>query len=89
MKIKSGFVVEKVGNRYLAVAIGERADDFNALIRMNGTGAFLWNLLAEKDMTKDELLSAMLDEYDVDTERAKADILAFLAALRGAGLLDE
>ena len=89
MKIKSGFVVEKVGNKYLAVAVGERADDFNALIRMNGTGAFLFNLLSEKDMTKEELLSAMLKEYDVDTERAKADILAFLTALNGAGLLDE
>ena len=89
MKIKSGFVVEKVGNKYLAVAVGERADDFNALIRMNGTGAFLFNLMSEKDMTKEELLSAMLKEYDVDTERAKADILAFLTALNGAGLLDE
>ena len=89
MKIKSGFVVEKVGNKYLAVAVGERADDFNALIRMNGTGAFLFNLMSEKDMTKEELLSAMLKEYDVDTERAKADILTFLSALKGAGLLDE
>ena len=89
MKIKSGFVVEKVGNKYLAVAVGERADDFNALIRMNGTGAFLFNLLSESDMTKEELLAAMLGEYDVDTERAKADILAFLTALKGAGLLDE
>ena len=89
MKIKSGFVVEKVGNKYLAVAVGERADDFNALIRMNGTGAFLWGHLAESDKTHEELLDLMLKEYDVDPERARADILAFEAALRGAGLLDE
>jgi len=89
MKIKSGFVVEKVGNKYLAVAVGERADDFNALIRMNGTGAFLWQLLSEGEKTRDDLLSAMLAEYDVEPERAKADILAFETALRGAGLLDE
>ena len=89
MKIKSGFVVEKVGNKYLAVAVGKRADDFNALIRMNGTGAFLWNLLSEGEKTRDELLEAMLNEYDVEAERARADIMAFEAALRGAGLLDE
>ncbi len=89
MKIKNGFVVEKVGGKYLAVAVGKRADEFNALIRMNGTGAFLWGLLAERDMSRDELLSAMLTEYEVDEERAKADIVAFEKSLRTAGLLDE
>ena len=89
MKIKSGFVVEKVGSKYLAVAVGERADEFNALIRMNETGVFLWNLLADNDLNKEELLSLLLKEYEVDKERAETDILAFLHKLREAGLLDE
>ena len=55
MKIKEGFVVEKVGNAYLAVAVGERADNFNALIHMNSTGAYIWEKLAERDMTEGEL----------------------------------
>lgn len=89
MRIKDGFVVEKVGNRYLAVAVGTRADEFNALIKMNGTGAFLWNQLAAEDLTVDELLSRMLSEYDVDSARAEADMNAFVSGLRAAGLLDE
>ena len=89
MRIKDGFVVEKVGNRYLAVAVGTRADEFNALIKMNGTGAFLWNQLAAENLTVDELLSRMLSEYDVDSARAEADMNAFVSGLRAAGLLDE
>lgn len=89
MKIKNGFVVEKVGSRYLAVAVGERADEFNALIRMNGTGAFLWEKLSEADRAADELADILAAEYDVKRERAVKDVHAFIDTLRGAGLLDE
>ena len=42
MKIKDGFVLEEVGGSYLAVAVGECAGNFNGMVRLNGTGAFLW-----------------------------------------------
>ena len=89
MKIKDGFVIEKVGSRYLAVAVGERADEFNALIRMNGTSAFLWERLAEADRTVGELVELMTAEYAVDAKRAERDVIAFTDNLRAAGLLNE
>ena len=89
MKIKNGFVVEKVGSRYLAVAVGERADEFNALIRMNGTSAFIWEKLSECDRTEADLVELMIAEYDVDKRRAAKDVAVFIANLRAAGLLDE
>lgn len=89
MRIKDGFVVEKVGSRYLAVAVGERADEFNALIRMNGTSAFIWEKLAEADRTVEELVGLMTAEYEVDAKRAEKDVIAFTDQLRGAGLLNE
>ena len=88
MKIKSGFVIQQVGSSYLAVATGERASEFRALVRLNGTGAFLWKLLAEGDKTEDELLSSMLDEYDVTEQIARRDISAFHKTLAEAGILD-
>ena len=88
MKIKSGFVLEKVGGAYLAVAVGSRTKDFNGLVRMNGTGAFLWGLLTDQDMTKEELLSKVLSEYEVGEEQAMADIEAFENKLRENGILE-
>ena len=88
MRIKNGFVIEKVGASYLAVATGERASEFNALIRLNGTGAFLWTLLTEQDRTEEELLELMLAEYDVDRDIAKRDIEMFKNQLLKGGLLD-
>ena len=88
MKIKSGFVLEKVGGAYLAVAVGSRTKDFNGLVRMNGTGAFLWELLSKNEMTKEELLQRVLSEYDVAQEQARGDIDAFEKTLRDNGILE-
>ena len=88
MKIKSGFVIEQVGDGYLAVAVGDRADEFSGLVRMNETGAFLWKLIEEKDMTEDELLKAVLDEYDAPPDLAAKDIEKFEKQLRDGGILE-
>ena len=89
MKLKDGFVLNKVGGAYLAVAVGERADDFHALVRLNGTGAFLWNTLAERDCTREDLVLALVDEYGIGRELAERDIINFENKLRESGLLDE
>ena len=88
MKIKSGFVIEKVGDGYLAVAVGDRADEFSGLVRMNSTGAFLWKLVESKEMSKEELTEALLGEYDVDRAVAAADIDRFEKLLRDGGILE-
>ena len=88
MKIKDGFVLEQVGDTYLAVAVGELAEQFNALVRLNETGAFLWRqLITEK--TKDELLVALMNEYEgVSEELAKRDIISFLNTLKANNILE-
>ena len=89
MKIKSGFVLEKVGTGYLAVAVGDRAADFAGLVRMNGTGAFLWEILSNEDLTREELLERVLSEYEgVTSEQALADITAFETKLRENGIIE-
>ena len=89
MKIKSGFVLEQVGDNWLAVAVGELASNFHALIKLNSTGAFLWNKISEQSLTEDELVECLLAEYDVEREIAERDIKNFVATLIAGGLLDD
>lgn len=89
MKIKDGFVLEEVGGSYIAVAVGDRAASFSGLVRMNGTGAFLWNLMKDKDVSHEELLSAVLEAYEgVSEEIAERDITAFENKLKDGGILE-
>ena len=86
MKIKDGFILREVAGSYLVVAVGTAVKQFNGMINLNETGAFLWRLL-EKGATEEESVSALLKEYDVDEETAKADVKAFTNKLTEAGLL--
>lgn len=79
MKIKEGFILRQVAGENIVVPSGEELN-LNLMITLNNTGRFLWERL-EKDTTEEELLAAVLEEYDVDEERAKESVAAFLKKL--------
>ena len=87
LKIKEGFVLRQVAGNYIVIGVGGDAVNFNGMVTINETGAFLWELL-EKGCDKEDLLAALLKEYDVDEESAKKDITAFLQNLYNGELLD-
>ena len=88
MRLKSGFVLEEVGGTFLAVAVGDRAEEFKALIKLNSTGAFLWKILAERDVSERDLVDALLGEYEVSESVAERSVSAFLNNLYKGGLID-
>ena len=90
MKLKDGFVLEEVGGAYLAVAVGERADSFNGMVRLNGTGAFLWKLLSERALSRDGLADEVVKAYEgVTREDVLPGIVAFEEKLRAAGIIED
>lgn len=86
MKIKDGFILRQVADNYLVVAVGDAVKDFNGIINLNETGAFLWKIL-ESGATEEELVKKLTEEYDVDEETAKKDVGKFVAKLAEANLL--
>lgn len=87
MKTKQGFLLRTVAGRDIVVAVGAASMDFNGLISLNETGTFLWKLL-EKGADYDELLSKMLEEYDIDEATAREGIDSFIKTAEEAGLLE-
>ena len=89
MKIKSGFVLEKVGGEYLAVAVGERAKEFSGFVRLNSSGAYFWNLMSEKDVTKEELAKAAVRDFEGVTEaQLLSDIENLIKPLIDGGIIE-
>ena len=89
MKTKAGFMRRKLGTQEVVVAVGKASKQFSGIIRLNETGAFLWDLLASGDRTEAELVDALLAEYDVSRELATADVAKFVATIRAEGMLDD
>lgn len=87
MKIKDGYLLREVAGNIIVVPVGEASVNFNGMINLNETGAFLWKLL-QNDTEPKIILKELMSEYDVDEATAKADIEAFINKMYGAGLLD-
>ena len=87
MQINKDFTIQKVGAQYVAVPVGETSKTFHGMVRLNETGAFLWRALAERDMTEEELVDAILAEYDVSREIASRDVHRVVATLLENGII--
>lgn len=53
---------------------------------VNRAGTLMWERLAS-GTTQSALVAALSDAFDIDEERAAADVDAFVAQVRAAGLL--
>lgn len=81
MKRNPGFLMRQVAGRYVLAPVGDTVKIFSGMITMNGTGKFLWELL-EQDQTVESLAQALVDNYEVDIERATADVIKYLEPLK-------
>ncbi len=86
MKVKQDFMIKKILDDYIVVPTGEELVNFDAMITLNETGAFLWEQLQE-DKTEEELIKALCAEYDVSQDVAKADVSEFIGLLQQAKVL--
>lgn len=88
MKIKEEYLLRKVAGSSVVIPLGKSSVDFNGMITLSETGAFLWKKI-EQGADEKELVAALLEEYEIDEETAKNDTKAFLAKLRDAELVTE
>lgn len=88
MKLKTGFVLRKVADTYVVVAVGAEAKKHNVMITLNETGALLWEKLSE-GADEESLTNAILEVYDIDEATARKDVQAFIAKVKGEDLIIE
>ena len=87
MRIKKDFILRKVADSYVVVPVGKMTLDFNGIINLNETGAFLFGAL-QKGADREELIERLLAEYDVTQEKAASDIDIFIQKVKDADVLE-
>lgn len=88
MQIKKGFKLRRIDDLYVVIAGAAAAKDFQGMITLNETGAFLWELL-QNSASVESLTASLCEEYAVAPERARADVERFVQIARAQDLLDE
>lgn len=87
MKIKEGFLLRKVAGNIIVVPTGNKVMDFNVMISLNETGAFLWELL-NNELTELQLVEKIIEEFKVSKKVAQEDVKTFVKRLEKEGLLE-
>ncbi|HNR40716.1 MAG TPA: PqqD family protein [Bacteroidales bacterium] len=70
-------VTRKTGNEYVLVPLANNIADMNRLFTLNESGAFIWELIdGEKNIR--EIVERFTEEFDIESETATRDVLAFM-----------
>ncbi len=88
MRQKPGFNIRVVCGENIIVGEGESNIDFNNIISMNDSSAYLWNSFKGKEFTAETLAKALTDEYEVDEATALADSKEVLKQWIDAGIVE-
>lgn len=88
MKIKDEYVLQNIADRWVVIETNTRSVNFNKILSLNGSGRFLWEKL-ENGASQAELEAALVSEFGIDADRAKADAAAFVAKLEKLGCIDD
>ena len=87
MQVKPGFKLNTVCGQTFLVPMGEKNIDFSKLIVLNESSLLLWNKMQQGEFTTDDLVTTLLDEYDVDEATARNDVEALIAQFQKEGIV--
>lgn len=88
MKVSNKFISRKIAKEHLLIPVGEAAMHVKGLIAMSESGALLYEKL-KTGCTREALIAALRETYDVSEAVAAADTDAFLEQMRQFGMLVE
>ena len=91
MKIKKGFILREMSKEEglsVVVAIGANAEKLNGYLTLNESGALIWKTLSN-GASFDDVVNAMLEEYDAPRELIEKDVATVIEKLKEIGAIDD
>ncbi len=88
MKLKDGVIFTKVAEETIVVTVGEAANAFKGMIKLNSTGAFIAENM-QNDFEVADLVALLRKEYEIDEETAVKAVESVLEKFQSVGLVKE
>lgn len=86
MNIKKELIKREIAGETILIPVGKAVYDSHGLFALNDVGNFLWDQLPNAQ-TEEDLLKAVLNEYEVTEAVARQDIAEFLDKLRKMNII--
>lgn len=88
MKALQGFKLRPLGDEYILVGESIEQVNFNKMITMNETAAYLWQKVNEgEDFDAAKLAQWLTEEYEVSLEQALTDATKTIESWLNAGII--
>lgn len=88
IKTNPNVIRRNVAGEDILIPIGDSALEHNGLFVLTPTGAEIWDALVE-GKSLEEIVANMAEEYDIDTETLRKDVLGLIEKLAKLGLVTE
>lgn len=89
MKVKKGFKLRTVGDEYIIAGEGLEQIDFNKLISLNSSAAFLWQEVEGKEFDVMTLADLLVSEYNIPVSQAELDADDILKSWLEIGIIEK
>lgn len=90
MKIKEGFRMRRLCKEYIVTGEGVERINFNKMIVLNDSAAFLWQAFEDGgEFTPETLAEKLVEKYQIDMETALKDSKAIVQKWIEAGIVSE
>ena len=86
MKIKPGFSLHELGDECIVIHDGTTNINFDKLLSLNPTAAFLWKAVGSNPFDAEKLTQLLTDHYEVNRDEALRDAQLFMNHLVEAGV---
>lgn len=86
MKLKYNFLINEIAGNFVAVPVGDAMTEFNGMIKLNDTAAFIFEKL-QNDISLDELVEVTATKYGCPSEEARENVVAIIEGLKAKNLL--
>lgn len=88
IKTNPNVIRRNVAGEDILIPIGDSALEHNGLFVLTPTGAEIWDALVE-GKSLEEIVANIAEEYGIDTETIRKDVLELIEKLAQLGLVTE
>ena len=88
MKIKEGFTLRTLCGNHIVVGEGLALVNFDKMLSLNETAAYLWEQVIGREFTEDDLTKLLTDMYEVSEEKAREDVRKMVTIWQENGMLE-
>lgn len=87
MTLKKGFTLRKIPGMSLVIPVGENINNYKGALMLNDTAALIFELI-QSGLDREAIAERMTQQYDINIEKASADIDKTFALLIEGGVAE-